>query len=109
MADMILSSEVGVLPVPEEKIVLKERLHPGKMLLVDTVQGKIIDDNELKEMYAKKQPYGEWLDSNLVHLKDIEDSKRKNGRIYRGTAFPVFRRLSDTLMSSIVLLSETWR
>ena len=56
---MILSSEVGVLPVPEEKIILKERLHPGKMLLVDTVQGKIIDDNELKEMYAKKQPYGE--------------------------------------------------
>ena len=69
---MILSSEVGVLPVPEEKIILKERLHPGKMLLVDTVQGKIIDDNELKEMYAKKQPYGEWLDSNLVHLKDIK-------------------------------------
>ena len=68
---VILSSEVGVLPVPEEKIVLKERLHPGKMLLVDTVQGKIIDDNDLKEMYAKKQPYGEWLDSNLLHLKDI--------------------------------------
>ena len=42
------------------------------MLLVDTLQGKIIDDNELKEMYAKKQPYGEWLDSNLVHLKDIK-------------------------------------
>ena len=46
---MILSSEVGVLPVDEEKIVLKERLHPGKMLLVDTVQGRVIDDNELKE------------------------------------------------------------
>ena len=42
------------------------------MLLVDTVQGKIIDDDELKEMYAKKQPYGEWLDSNLVHLKDMK-------------------------------------
>ena len=50
---MILSSEVGVLPIPEEKIVLKERLHPGKMLLVDTVKGKVIDDNELKEGYAK--------------------------------------------------------
>ncbi|MBQ0001405.1 MAG: glutamate synthase large subunit, partial [Clostridiales bacterium] len=69
---VILSSEVGVLPIPEDKIVLKERLHPGKMLLVDTVQGKIIDDNELKESYAKKQPYGEWLDYNLVHLKDIK-------------------------------------
>ena len=69
---MILSSEVGVLPVPEENIVLKERLHPGKILLVDTVQGKVIDDNELKEKYAKAQPYGEWLNSNLVRLKDIK-------------------------------------
>ena len=69
---MILSSEVGVLPVDEEKIVLKERLHPGKMLLVDTVQGRVIDDDELKEKYAKKQPYGEWLDSNLVQLRDIK-------------------------------------
>lgn len=69
---LILSSEVGVLPVPEEKIVLKERLHPGKMLLVDTVNGKLIDDNELKEKYAKLQPYGEWLDSHLLQLKDIK-------------------------------------
>ena len=69
---VILSSEVGVMPVPEEKIVLKERLHPGKMLLVDTVQGRVIDDNELKEKYAGMQPYGEWLSSNLVQLKDIK-------------------------------------
>ena len=52
--------------------MLKERLHPGKMLLVDTVKGKVIDDEELKEMYATKQPYGEWLDSNLVQLKDLK-------------------------------------
>ena len=69
---MILSSEVGVMPVPEEKIVLKERLHPGKMLLVDTVQGRVIDDNELKRNTAGMQPYGEWLSSNLVQLKDIK-------------------------------------
>ena len=69
---VILSSEVGVLPIPEEKIVLKERLHPGKILLVDTVQGKIVNNNELKEKYASMQPYGEWLDSNLVQLKDIK-------------------------------------
>ena len=69
---VILSSEVGVMPVPEEKIILKERLHPGKMLLVDTVQGRVIDDNELKEKYAGMQPYGEWLSSNLVQLKDIK-------------------------------------
>lgn len=69
---VILSSEVGVMPVPEDKIVLKERLHPGKMLLVDTVQGRVIDDDELKEKYAAMQPYGEWLNSNLVRLKDIK-------------------------------------
>ena len=67
---LILSSEVGAIQIPEENIVLKERLHPGKMLLVDTVKGRIINDSELKESYAKKQPYGEWLDSNMIELKD---------------------------------------
>ena len=70
--DVILASEVGVLEVPEEEIVLKERLHPGKMLLVDTVKGKIYQDEELKEIYATKQPYGVWLDSNLVELKELK-------------------------------------
>ena len=70
--DVILSSEVGVLKIPEEEIVLKERLHPGKMLLVDTTKGRILDDNEIKEMYANAQPYGEWLDSNLVELRDLK-------------------------------------
>ncbi len=68
---LILSSEVGVLDIDPTKIVVKERLHPGKMLLVDTVQGKVIDDEELKERYANEQPYGEWLDSNLIQLKDL--------------------------------------
>ena len=63
---LILSSEVGVLPVDESRIKLKDRLRPGKMLLVDTVKGELIDDDELKEKYATKQPYGEWLDNNLV-------------------------------------------
>ncbi len=69
---LILSSEVGVLDIPPEKIVLKERLHPGKMLLVDTVEGRIIDDEELKSRYANRQPYGEWLDRYLVALKDLK-------------------------------------
>ena len=75
--DMILSSEVGVLDIPEEKIVLKERLHPGKMLVVDTKQGKIIQDEELKEYYATRQPYGEWLDSSLVELKSLKIPNKK--------------------------------
>ena len=70
--DVILASEVGVLEVPEEDIVLKERLHPGKMLLIDTRQGKIIQDEEIKEKYITRQPYGEWLDSNLVELHDLK-------------------------------------
>ena len=69
---LILSSEVGVMDVAPEKIVVKERLRPGKMLLVDTVQGRVIGDEELKEMYADRQPYGEWLDSNLIELKNLK-------------------------------------
>ncbi len=69
---LILSSEVGALPIPPERIVCKERLHPGKMLLVDTVQGRLIDDEEIKEHYASRQPYGEWLDANLIRLKYLK-------------------------------------
>ena len=69
---LILSSEVGVLDIDPQKIVVKERLRPGKMLLVDTVQGRVIGDEELKEMYAGRQPYGEWLDSNLIELKNLK-------------------------------------
>ena len=70
--NLILSSEVGVLDIDPSKIVMKERLHPGKMLLVDTVAGRVIDDEELKEKYANEHPYGEWLDSNLIALKDLK-------------------------------------
>ncbi len=69
---LILSSEVGALPIAEEKIVCKERLHPGKMLLVDTIQGRLIDDDEIKEYYASRKPYGEWLDANLIRLKYLK-------------------------------------
>ena len=74
---LILSSEVGVLDIDPGKIVKKERLHPGKMLLVDTKQGKIIDDDTLKEQYASRQPYGEWLDSNMIALKDLKIPNRR--------------------------------
>ena len=69
---LILSSEVGVLDIDPARILVKERLRPGKMLLVDTVRGKVIDDDELKETYASRQPYGEWLDRNLVYLHDLK-------------------------------------
>lgn len=69
---LILSSEVGVLDIDPSKVVKKERLRPGKMLLVDMKKGEVVDDDHLKEMYASREPYGEWLDSNLVELKDLK-------------------------------------
>ncbi|MEQ2655349.1 glutamate synthase large subunit [Lawsonibacter asaccharolyticus] len=74
---LILSSEVGALDLDPRKIVKKSRLEPGKMLLVDTVQGRIIDDAELKETYAARQPYGEWLDRGLIRLKDLPVPNKK--------------------------------
>ena len=68
---LILSSEVGVLDVPPECIVKKSRLQPGRMLLADLREGRLVDDAELKSRYARRQPYGEWLDANLIHLRDL--------------------------------------
>ena len=68
---LILASEVGVLDIDPAHIVRKSRLEPGKMLLVDTAAGRIIDDGEIKEGYAARNPYGEWLDRNLVKLEDL--------------------------------------
>ncbi|MDD5934260.1 MAG: glutamate synthase large subunit, partial [Clostridiales bacterium] len=69
---LILSSEVGILDLDEKHIVTKERLHPGKMLLVDTVNGIVKNDKEIKESYALREPYGEWLDSNMITLADLK-------------------------------------
>ena len=68
---LILSSETGCIDIAPEKIVKKDRLRPGKMLLADTKQGRIIEDDEIKNTYASRQPYGEWLDANLVRLHDL--------------------------------------
>ena len=68
---VIMASEVGVLDVPPEDVVVKERLHPGRIFLVDTAQGRIIDDDEIKAGLAAEQPYGEWLAREMVHLADL--------------------------------------
>lgn len=73
---LILSSEVGTLDLPAEHILHKDRLRPGKMLLVDTKKGRVIDDDELKNNYACRQPYGEWLDTNLVKLRHLHIPNR---------------------------------
>ena len=68
---LILSSEVGVLEIPESEILQKSRLEPGKMLLVDLKEKRIVSDEECKEYFAMRKPYGEWLDQQLVRLRDL--------------------------------------
>ncbi|MGN0593716.1 MAG: glutamate synthase large subunit, partial [Hominimerdicola sp.] len=108
--NLILSSEVGALPIDPDKIVVKERLRPGKMLLVDTVKGRLIDDDELKELYASRQPYGEWLDSNLVNLKDLkipnikveEHSYEERQRLQKAFGYTY-----EDVMTSILPMAKT--
>ena len=68
---VIMASEVGVLDIPPENILLKERLHPGRIFLVDTVQGRIVSDEEIKRDLAAAQPYATWLAENLVDIEDL--------------------------------------
>jgi glutamate synthase (NADPH) large chain len=68
---VVMASEVGVLDIPPEEILIKERLHPGRIFLVDTGQGRIIDDTELKHALAIERPYGEWLRQHMVRLEEV--------------------------------------
>ncbi len=68
---VVMASEMGVLGIPEEKIVKKWRLQPGKMFLIDLEQGRIIDDEELKEQLAGAKPYQKWLDETQIKLEDV--------------------------------------
>jgi glutamate synthase domain-containing protein 2/glutamate synthase domain-containing protein 1/glutamate synthase domain-containing protein 3 len=68
---VIMASEVGVLDVPPERVLEKRRLQPGRMFLVDTKEGRIISDEEIKHQIASARPYGKWLKDNLVHFDDL--------------------------------------
>ena len=101
---LILSSEVGVLPLDEKHIVKKERLHPGKLLLVDTKEKRIILDEEIKEKYALSKPYGEWLDSKLTQLSELTKKHRRS----KGNTENGCRRPLDTPGRTIMTASSTW-
>ncbi len=73
---VILASEAGVLPVDPEDVHFKGRLEPGRMFLVDTVQGRIIPDEEIKKQLAARQPYAQWLKENQITLKQLADPIR---------------------------------
>ena len=68
---VIMASEAGVLEVPPESVIEKGRLQPGKMFLVDTEQGRIVPDEEIKRAVATERPYREWLNDHLIHLNDL--------------------------------------
>ncbi len=68
---VVMASEVGVLDIPPENVLIKERLHPGRIFLVDTRAGRIIDDAELKQRYTSAHPYRDWLTQNLVPLDQL--------------------------------------
>jgi glutamate synthase (NADPH) large chain len=71
---VIMASETGVLPIPDSKITKKWRLQPGKMFLIDTVAGRIIDDKELKDTLANAKPYREWIDRIRIKLDEIQSA-----------------------------------
>src|ERR1700746_4070470 len=77
---IVMASEMGVLKIPEEDIVTKWRLQPGKMLLVDLEQGRLIPDDEIKAQLAKSHPYGEWLDGTQIVLEGMTDAPRQGMR-----------------------------
>ena len=74
---VILSSETGVLELDEKHILKKERLHPGKILLLDTKQQRILYDSDIKAEYAGSKPFGEWLDSHMIHLSELKVPNRR--------------------------------
>jgi len=108
---VIMGSECGCLPVPEEKIIKKWRLQPGKMFLVDLEKGRIIDDKELKETLASARPYAEWIERIRVKLDDIESDRqqpeRSNVRLLdRQQAFAYTQEDVKFIMSPMALRGE---
>ncbi len=77
---VIMASEAGVLPIPEERILKRWRLQPGKMFLVDLEKGRIIDDKELKDSLASVKPYAEWIERIRVKLDEVESDHRQPER-----------------------------
>ena len=76
---VVMASEVGVLDIPPEDVVIKDRLHPGRIFLVDMKQGRIIEDAELKSQFAQEHPYREWLDQNLISVQDLPSTDNVAG------------------------------
>ncbi|MCD7749877.1 MAG: glutamate synthase subunit alpha, partial [Oscillospiraceae bacterium] len=107
---LILASEVGVLDIPEEHIIKKSRLQPGKMLLIDTKRGRLLLDSDLKDYYASRQPYGEWLDQNLVQLKDLpipNQQVQNHTQVMRDRLYRAFGYTYEEVKDAILPMART--
>ncbi len=102
---LILSSEVGVLPVDNSSIVKKSRLQPGKMLLVDLNTQRVISDEECKHRYSMEKPYGEWLDSHIVKLSELpipnhkveSHTQQQRDRLYKAFGY-TYEQIKDLIL-----------
>ena len=106
---LILASEVGVLDIAPEHIVKKARLEPGRILLVDTREKRIISDEECKSYYAGRSPYGEWLDRNLLHLNTLAIPNRKipvHTQDVRDRLYKVFGYTYEDVKDQILPMAE---
>ena len=109
---VVMASEAGVLPIPEEKIVRKWRLQPGKMLLIDLEQGRIIEDEEIKAQLAGAEPYEEWLKADAVQARGPRRDRARAGRSCRSTIRPpcsIASRPSATRRKTSTSSSSRWR
>ena len=110
---LILASEVGVLPIKDDDIIKKDRLKPGQILLVDTKKKKLIPNAELKADYASQNPYGEWLDQNLLHLKSLPVKDKRphmydqleRDRLYKNFGY-TYEDIMDNMIPMIQRKSE---
>ncbi len=106
---LILSSEVGVLDIPAEHIVKKSRLEPGRMLIVDTAKQQIVTDEQAKSYYAKRRPYGEWLDQSLLHLSELSIPNRKipmHTQTQRDRLYKVFGYTYEDVKDQILPMAQ---
>ena len=106
---LILSSEVGVLDIEPQHIIKKARLEPGRILLVDTKQKRIISDEECKTYYAGRSPYGEWLDRNILHLDKLPIPNHKipvHTQQMRDRLYKVFGYTYEDVKDGILPMAE---
>ena len=101
---VVMASEAGVLDIAPENVEHKGRLQPGRMFLVDTEQGRIVDDEEIKESMAARQPYRQWLDENLKRLDDLPAPRDRAARVRRRRRCSPASRPSATRIEDLRLL-----